>query len=298
MPIVKDSPDPRGSGPARGSAGLRPDGPGRSTGGRVDVCGLGLDAVTEQEVVDQVSAGWAAGRGGRVVTPNVDIWRRARRDDSCARLIGRADLVVADGMPLVWAARLGGDRLPERVAGSGLVERLSEAAGAQQRSLYLVGGGAGQTAARAGAALVGRYPGLRLIGCSVPPFGFEHDAGQTAALIEEIVAGAPALVLIGLGFPKQERLAELLAPRLPGSWILGCGGGVAMAAGEVRRCPRWAQRAGVEWVFRLLQEPRRLARRYLVDDAPAALLLLAGSLRRRIVGRRADPVGRVPERLN
>jgi N-acetylglucosaminyldiphosphoundecaprenol N-acetyl-beta-D-mannosaminyltransferase len=255
--------------------------------GRVNVCGLGIDAVTEQQLVDRVVADWSAGRGGWVVTPNVDIWLRARRDDSCARLIERADVVVADGMPLVWAARLAGDRLPERVTGSGLVERLSEAAGRAGRSVYLVGGGAGETAALAGAALAERYPGLRLAGCSVPPFGFEHDAEQTGRLVEEIAASAADLVLVGLGFPKQERLAELLVPRMPRSWILGCGGGVAMAAGETRRSPRWAQRMGVEWVVRLLQEPRRLARRYLVDDAPAALVLLAGSLRRRVTRRAA-----------
>lgn len=283
----------------------RPAGPVRSAPrdprppGRVNVCGLGIDAVTEQQVLDRVVADWSAGRGGWVVTPNVDIWLRARRDASCARLIERADLVVADGMPLVWASRLAGDRLPERVTGSGLVERLSEAAGRAGRSVYLVGGGAGETAARAGAALAGRYPGLRLAGCSVPPFGFEHDAEQTARLVAEVAASDADLVLVGLGFPKQERLAELLISRMPRAWVLGCGGGVAMAAGEARRSPRWAQRMGVEWVVRLFQEPRRLARRYLVDDAPAALVLLAGSLRRRVTGRAARrfaaPVCQVPE---
>ncbi|MGL5828780.1 MAG: WecB/TagA/CpsF family glycosyltransferase, partial [Angustibacter sp.] len=135
---------------------------------------------------------------------------------------------------------------------------------------------------RAGTALVQRYRGLRFLGAIVPPLGFAERPADLAKILDEVVALAPDLVLIGLGFPKQERLAALLAARLPESWFLGCGGAVAMAAGELRRSPAWAQRSGLEWVIRLVQEPRRLARRYLIDDAPAAIALLAGSVRARL----------------
>ncbi len=248
---------------------------------RVHVGGLLLDRLSEDEVVQRVSSGWASQTGGWIVTPNVDIWLRARREADCAALIAKADLVVADGMPLVWAARLAGDPLPERVTGSSLAERLAQAAGAQERSVVIVGGGIGGTADQAGAALMQRYRGLRFLGAIVPPFGFQDDPAELARISAEIIELKPDLVLVGLGFPKQERLAALLAPQLPGTWFLGCGGAVAMAAGELRRSPKWAQRLGLEWVIRLLQEPRRLARRYLIDDAPAAIILLAGSLRQR-----------------
>ncbi|MGL5858099.1 MAG: WecB/TagA/CpsF family glycosyltransferase [Angustibacter sp.] len=255
----------------------------------VDVGGLTVDAITEDQVAEQVERGWATGRGGWIVTPNVDIWWRARRDRECARLVACADLVVADGMPLVWASRLAGEPVPERVTGSGLVERLSRAAGLYGRSVHVVGGGAGEAARLAGEALTRRYPGLHLAGWTVPPFGFEHDPSGTARVLDEIVACRADLVLIGLGFPKQERLAEQLRPRMPEAWLLGCGGGVAMAAGVARRPPPWAGRLGVEWIGRLAQEPRRLARRYLIDDIPAAVLLQALSLRRR--WRRRHPAG-------
>jgi N-acetylglucosaminyldiphosphoundecaprenol N-acetyl-beta-D-mannosaminyltransferase len=153
--------------------------------------------------------------------------------------------------------------------------------------VHIVGGGVGDTALRAAQALVERHRGLRLAGASVPPFGFEHDPEQLAAVVAEVVASDADLVLIGLGFPKQERLAELLATRLPAAWLLGCGGGVALAAGDSKRPPAWTQRLGVEWIVRLVQEPRRLARRYLIDDAPAALVLLAGSIQTRIKARLA-----------
>ncbi len=249
---------------------------------RAQVGGLLIDIVTEQQVLQQVSAGWERGIGGWIVTPNVDIWLRARRDSACAELIAQADLVVADGMPLVWASRIAGEPLPERVTGSSLVERLAQAAGAAELSVAIVGGGVGDTAELAGQALVQRYRGLRFVGATVPPFGFQEHPEKLAKVLDEVTANSPDLVLIGLGFPKQEQLAVLLADRLPRAWILGCGGAVAMAAGQARRSPQWAQRLGLEWCVRLVQEPRRLARRYLIDDAPAAVLLLAGSVRQRI----------------
>jgi N-acetylglucosaminyldiphosphoundecaprenol N-acetyl-beta-D-mannosaminyltransferase len=249
---------------------------------RIDVGGLGIDHVTEAQAVDIVEQGLIAGVGGWVVTPNVDIWLRTRRDPDSAELVARANLVVADGMPLVWAARLAGTPLPERVAGSTLVERLCEVAGRHGRAVYVIGGGTGNTAERAGIALAARHAGLRFAGWLAPEFGFEKDPCRVTEIVAQVRASGADLVLVGLGFPKQERLAEELCSQLPGVWALGCGGGVAMAAGEAKRSPAWAQRLGVEWVVRLVQEPRRLAHRYLVDDVPAALVLLAQSLRRRM----------------
>ncbi len=255
---------------------------------RIDIVGLGIDLVTEAEVVRRVTQGWTIGRGGLIITPNVDIWLRARREPACAELIAQADLVVADGMPLIWASKISGTPLPQRVTGSGLVESLSAAAGQQSGSVFIVGGGLGDTAERAGRALAARHPGLNFAGSNVPPFGFEHDPAQLAIVVDEVVASGASLVLIGLGFPKQERLGKILAEKMPATWLLGCGGGIAMAAGETKRPPTWAQKIGAEWIVRLAQEPRRLAHRYLVDDAPAALVLLAGSVRTRIKGLRAQ----------
>jgi N-acetylglucosaminyldiphosphoundecaprenol N-acetyl-beta-D-mannosaminyltransferase len=249
---------------------------------RVDVGDVAFDQVTQSEVVETVEQAWLTGRGGWIVTPNVDIWLRTRRDASCAELVSRADLVVADGMPLVWASRIAGTPLPERVTGSGLVERLCAAAGSSGRALFIVGGGAPEIAERAGAALAVRYPGLRFTGAVTPEYGFERDPRRVQELVAAVRDSGADLVLVGLGFPKQERIAELVRAELPAAWVLGCGGGIAMASGDARRSPPWAQRLGVEWVVRLAQEPRRLSRRYLVDDAPAAIVLLWGALRARL----------------
>ncbi|MGX5653812.1 WecB/TagA/CpsF family glycosyltransferase [Geodermatophilus nigrescens] len=225
-------------------------------------------------MAELVVADWATGNGGWIVTVNVDILRAVARDPDLARLVSGATLAVADGMPLVWASRLAGDPLPERVTGASLVGTLAEAAALTGHSVYLLGGEPGVPEA-AGAALAERFPGTRVVGTESPPFGFDADEAQVAALLDRVASAAPDLVLVGLGFPKQERLIALLRPLLPHAWLLGCGAGIPFAAGQYRRAPVLLQRMGAEWVHRLALEPRRLARRYLAHDLPFALDLLS-----------------------
>ncbi len=241
---------------------------------RCTVGGAGIAALTEAAVVEQVAAGWANGEGGWIVTVNVDILRVAARDPDLGRLVAGATFAVADGMPLVWASRLAGDPLPERVTGASLVGTLAEAAALTGHTVYLVGGDPGVPEAAA-AALVERFPGTVVVGTDSPPYGFDRDEEQLTAVVERIVAARPDLVLVGLGFPKQERLITRLTRQLPGAWLLGCGAGIPFAAGQFRRAPGLVQRLGAEWVHRLVLEPRRLARRYLVQDLPFALDLLS-----------------------
>lgn len=258
---------------------------------RVPIGGIGIDPLTEAQVLRLVQDGWRHGYGGLIVTPNVDIWRRARREPTTRNLIDSATVVTADGMPLVWASHLRRTPLPERVCGSGLVESLCAACADSARSVFVLGGGIGDTAERAAAALADRYAGLGIAGAIAPPFGFDQDVKQVDAVVERVVASRADLVLVGLGFPRQERLAVKIREQLSSAWLIGCGAGVAMAAGDTKRPPEWVQRMGGEWLFRLAQEPRRLAHRYLVDDLPAAAQLLAmsyfgsvwqGSLARRV----------------
>lgn len=242
---------------------------------------LWFDALTQREVVGAVRAAWAAGQGGSIIPVNVDVARVASRDAGLGELIARGSLVVADGMPLVWAARVKGRLLPERVAGSSLIVPLSAAAAADKKSVYLLGGAEG-VPQQAAEALVARFADLRVAGTQSPPFGFDDTEGGVRRAISAVVGAAPDLVLVGLGFPRQERLIELLRHELPGAWCLACGGGIAMTAGVVRRASPLLQRLGFEWLHRLALEPRRLARRYLLDDLPFALALVARSAAQRL----------------
>lgn len=245
-------------------------------GGRTRLAGLDFDRLTEAQTVEHILGASVRDKGGWVATPNVDICRHARREPSLRHLIGTASLVVPDGMPLIWAARLRGHPLPERVAGGSLIFSLSEAAARQGRSIYLLGGAPG-VPQRAGHELSARYPGLRVAGADSPPLGFDQDPQAIEAVRDRLAAAAPDIVYVGLGFPKQERLIASLVPTCPGAWFIGCGAAIPYAARALPRPPAWMRRTGLAWVFRLMNEPRRLFRRYLVDDLPFAVVLLASA---------------------
>lgn len=245
------------------------------------LCGVAFDVCTEAEAVAAVLRASRAGRGGWVVTPNVDIMRALQRDQSLRRLVADADLVVADGMPLIWASRLAGRPLPERVAGASLIWSLTAGAAAAGRSIYLLGGAEG-VPERAANALAVYGPGVVVAGGYSPPMGFDQLPDGYEEVRRRLADAAPDIVFCGFGFPRQERLIAYLREFFPQTWFVGCGAALAFAAGDLRRAPKWMQRFGTEWCYRLLTEPRRLARRYLVDDLPHAVRLFSMVLFERI----------------
>jgi len=252
-----------------GTGGPGPD-------GRSWLAGVGFHRLTEVQVVEHILAASRAGRGGWVATPNIDICRQFQHDEALHRLVASASLIVPDGMPLIWAAKLVREPLPERVTGASLIFSLTEAAARQQRTIYLLGGAPG-VPERAGEELRRRYPGLIVAGTAAPPVGFDADPQAVSAVRANLAATAPDIVYVGLGFPKQERLIARLAPFFPATWFISCGAAIPFAANALPRAPKWMQSTGLEWAFRLLSEPRRLYRRYLLHDLPFAVRLLAVS---------------------
>jgi N-acetylglucosaminyldiphosphoundecaprenol N-acetyl-beta-D-mannosaminyltransferase len=247
---------------------------------RVRVAGFDFSSLTEEQVIAYIIRESLAGHGGWVATPNVDICQKSSADPVMRRLLRGATLLVPDGMPLIWAARLAGSPLPERVSGSSLIGTLSCAAAAAGLSIYLLGGSSG-VPEKAALALIRRYPGLQVAGADAPRLGFEKSSAEVSAIRNRIRAAHPDIVFVGLGFPKQERLITQLAADFPRTWFVGCGAAIPFAAGTLSRAPAWMQERGLEWLYRLFKEPRRLFRRYLVDDVPYALMLLADSLAQR-----------------
>jgi N-acetylglucosaminyldiphosphoundecaprenol N-acetyl-beta-D-mannosaminyltransferase len=245
--------------------------------------GLRLACVRSTELLDHIFAELSQGRGGWLVTANLDFLRRYVHDPASRELYDAAEIRVADGMPLAWAARLQGSPLPERVAGSSMLLHLVERSAAEGRSLYLLGGSesANQGAARLFAE---RFPGVVVCGRSTPTFSSPPTSGELHRVCEELVALGPDILLVALGSPKQEQVISALRSRLPSTWMVGIGISLSFAAGEIRRAPAWMQRAGLEWVHRLMQEPRRLARRYLLEDLPFAMRLFPSALLARLRG--------------
>ena len=236
-------------------------------------------------VLDHMFQALARGEGGWLVTANLDFLRRHAHDVGARSLYAGADVLVADGMPLVWAARLQGDALPERVAGSALIWPIVERAAREGRSIYFLGGE--PEANRAAVELLSeRWPTLRVAGRSSPMVGSPPSAEQLAALRAEVVGSRPDLLLVGMGSPKQEQIIQALRPDLPHAWMAGVGISFSFVAGTVRRAPQWMQRSGLEWIWRLGQEPRRLARRYLVHDLPFSVELFARAFAKRLSRKR------------
>jgi N-acetylglucosaminyldiphosphoundecaprenol N-acetyl-beta-D-mannosaminyltransferase len=253
-----------------------PWGPHRQHLPVVELRGVQFHAITEPQCIEYILNELRGGRGGVVMTPNLDHLRRCGVDMSYRALLAEADLVVADGMPLVWASRLQGTPLPQRVAGSDLISSLSKAAAKEGRSLFLLGGSPG-SAEGAAKVLRERYPEVKIVGIHCPPMGFEDDERQMATVVEALEQARPDIVYLGLGSPKQEKLIQRIRRYVPGAWWLGLGISFSFLCGDVQRAPRWVQRLGLEWVHRLVQEPRRLFKRYIVHGLPFAGRMLGRS---------------------
>ncbi|MEO0321476.1 MAG: WecB/TagA/CpsF family glycosyltransferase [Myxococcota bacterium] len=242
--------------------------------------GFRFAAATETRCVAAILAELAERRGGWVITPNLDILRQAASSKEVAGMLREADLLVPDGMPLVWASWLQGTPVPERVAGSHLVGSLSRGCAREGRSVFLLGGSEGAAEAAA-EVLRQRNPRLDVRGTHCPAFGFEKDAAAMEAMRAQLRASGADVVFVALGFPKQERLIRELRAELPEAWWLGVGISFSYLAGDVAQAPGWMQQLGLEWVHRLSQEPKRLAERYLVHDLPFAFRLLGDAARAR-----------------
>lgn len=236
-----------------------------------------LHSVTEDEVIDAVIDSLQSGKGGWIITVNLQHLRQCEKDAEYRSIVDEADLVVVDGMPLLWAGALQGTPLPQRVAGSDLVSSLTGAAAEHDRSIFLLGG-AVDSADVAASILQARYPKLHIAGTCAPEYGFENDPAQIDQIGDMLVAAAPDIIYVALGSPKQERLIRQLRGRLPSAWWLGVGISFSFVAGHVKRAPRWMQRYGMEWMHRLAQEPRRLGRRYLVQGLPFGARVLVSSM--------------------
>ena len=230
-----------------------------------------VDAVTVSEATEGVVASMADARGGAVITPNLDIVRQYRRSPDLRRVFEDAELVVADGMPVVWALRIQGTPVPERITGTDMLLALTAAAERQGASVLLCGGPPG-TAARAADRLARDYPALRVDAVACHEFPEQPLAAQLDALAAALVAAAPQIAYLGVPFTGQVLLMTRLRQRLPGTWFVGVGSSFEFLNGDRRRAPLWLQRLGLEWAHRLVLQPR-FWRRYLVQGLPFAASL-------------------------
>jgi N-acetylglucosaminyldiphosphoundecaprenol N-acetyl-beta-D-mannosaminyltransferase len=248
---------------------------------RAELLGLPFDGVTMEAAIERCLA-WCAGPRAphTIITANSAILCMMRRDEELRRACLAGDLIVPDGMSVVWTSRMAGVPFPERVAGVDLMTRLLDA-GAERRLRAFFLGAKPAVISRLVESCARRFPGLEVVGYRDGYF----SADQHAAVVEEIRGAAPHLLFVGMPSPFKETWCERNRERLGVPVIMGVGGSFDVFAGYVRRAPRWMQSLGMEWSWRLLMEPRKMWRRYLTTNTE--FLWLAG---REIVSRRWQPL--------
>lgn len=232
---------------------------------------VAVHPVTLAGAVDHILSMIETKNGGYVVTPNVDHVCRVDDDEELRAIYADADLVLTDGQPLVWLARALGTPVPEKVSGSDLTLPLLEALHKADRSVFLLG--STEAVCRALCDKLERLlPGLRVVGTSSPLFDPAGDDREFVAAIDAAHAARPDLLLLALGCPKQEFALGRYLDRYRPAVAVGVGATFDFLVGEQQRAPKWISNAGLEWVFRLVQDPKRLWRRYLVHDRKFALI--------------------------
>jgi exopolysaccharide biosynthesis WecB/TagA/CpsF family protein len=266
-------------------AWVRSQRPGESSaeGDRIWIAGVPIDPVAMPVAVGRIVGAVGGGRLLQICTVNLDFVVRAQTNAELAQILARADLNVADGAPVVWLSRLTGHRIPGRIAGADLVPLTIRAAAACGASVFLLGGQDG-VAQKASTRLLARHPALRIAGVHEPPVA-KIDAMDDENIVELVNASKADILIVALGHPKQELWIDRNRERLHVSVAIGAGCCLDLIAGQVRRAPAWMQAVGLEWLFRLLQEPRRLVGRYATDAAWLAWTV-PGLISQRLIGSR------------
>ncbi|MDE2027518.1 MAG: WecB/TagA/CpsF family glycosyltransferase [Candidatus Omnitrophica bacterium] len=216
---------------------------------------------TLEKIEDLVVTGGPAYLG----SVNVDMIVRCHHDSDFARYYQNCHLCLTDGVPVLWASKFLGTPLKEKVAGSDLVPRICALANARGYKIFFLGGRTGAAAA-AKVKLLKDFPHLKIVGTYAPPYGFEKDLQELRRIEAMVREAGPDILLVGLGAPKQEIWISRYYEDLGVPVMMGVGVTFEFIAGIVKRAPRWMQQSGLEWLWRLLMEPQRLWKRYLVDD--------------------------------
>ncbi len=230
---------------------------------RVAILGVAVDNLTMEEVLDAVEANITEGGFHQIATANVDFLMKSIHDEELYETLACCDLVLADGAPLVWASRLLGSGLKERVAGADLVPQLARLSAERGYRIFLLGA---EEESSAGTAewMEQNYPGVCIAGRYSPKYQPLEEMDHEE-ILSRIEAARPDILLVAFGNPKQEKWLAMHRRRLEVPVCIGVGGSFDFLSGRIPRAPLWMQQSGMEWLYRMIQEPSRLAKRYLCN---------------------------------
>jgi N-acetylglucosaminyldiphosphoundecaprenol N-acetyl-beta-D-mannosaminyltransferase len=245
--------------------------------GRASVLGVGVDPLTMAAAVAEIEGWIARAEIGYVTTCTVATVMQCQRSEDLREIVNRSSLVTPDGMPLVWLLRLAKNREAKQVCGPDLLPQLASRSAETGARHYFYGGRDG-VADKLAENLTRRFPGLQVAGTFSPPFAPASELA-TEAVAATINATNPDIIWVGIGSPKQEHWMSAMRDLLTAPVLIGVGAAFDFHSGRVPRAPLWVRRIGFEWLYRLSREPRRLWRRYLLDN-PAFVYLVARQLLR------------------
>lgn len=235
------------------------------TGERIRFLNTEIDNLMMTDALQEIERLSGGETTGYVVTPNVDHIVRLEKDAAFRQAYRQADLILADGKPLLWISKWLKTPIREKVSGSDLFPQVCRMAAQTGRSLYFLGAAPG-VADLAAEKLRAQYPTIQIRGCYSPPRGFEKDKEELLKIREKVRAAQPDILILALGTPKQELFIYQNRDLLGVPVTLCLGAAIDFAAGKAKRAPRWMQQHGLEWLYRLIREPRRMFKRYLIDD--------------------------------
>ena len=224
-----------------------------------------IDNLTMRETIDEIDKLIKENKFAYVVTPNVDHIVKLETDKELQEVYKDANLILTDGKPLLWISKFYKTPIKEKISGSDLFPLLCEMAAKKGYSMFFLGAGEG-VARKAAENLMKKFPKLNIVGTYSPPFGFEKDKEEVQKIISMINEVSPKILIVGLGCPKQEKFIHKYRKELNVPISLGLGASIDFEAGNVKRAPKWMSDNGLEWLYRLSKEPKRMFKRYIVDD--------------------------------
>ena len=224
-----------------------------------------IDNLTMEEALKEIERLIKEDACSFVVTPNVDHIVQIEKGGVLSEAYKAADLILCDGKPLIWISKYYGNPIKEKISGSDLFPEICRMAAEKGYTMYFLGAAEG-IAAKAAEVLKQKYKGLKVVGTYSPPYGFEKDQAEIERIIDRINEAKPDILIFGLGTPKQEQFILNYRDKLNVPVSLGLGASFDFVAGNVKRAPKWMSDHGLEWLFRITQDPKRMAKRYLLDD--------------------------------
>ena len=224
-----------------------------------------VDNLKMNEVINEIESMIERKKKSYIVPVNVDVVVKSDKDALLKKIIDEADMVLVDGKPLMWISSMRKHPIKEKVSGSDLVPKLCEAASKKGFTVFILGGKEG-VADKAKKNLEEKYAGLNVVGTYSPPMGFEKDIKECEKINQIITSGSPDILIACFGCPKQEKWVYSNISKHNAVVSICAGATVDFLAGNVKRAPEWMSDHGLEWFYRFLKEPKRMFKRYFIDD--------------------------------